>query len=922
MVTAKRTFFFLMGSGILMLLSVSPVCGESDYTVDALRCEYRVNPFGIDAASPRLSWMATAPGRGQKQTAYQILVASSPDKLTASQADLWNSGKVQSDSSAHIVYAGKPLVSEMPCYWKVRCWDKEDNPSPWSRTAEWSVGLLNPSEWTAQWIGADKPIQEGLPIFRKLFAIDKPVHRAFVSICGLGHYELFLNRRPVSDNFLDPAWSTYEKTVYYTTYDITELLVEGDNVFGVMLSKGFYNTEGDRRIHGVKSNRSLMFIAQAKIIFEDGSSRHIVSNGDWKTVPGPILHDAILGGTDYDARRLPDQWLSAGFDDSSWRSADIKDGPGGVLRASQAPPMRVFGTFRPVKIDQPEPGVFVYDFGQNASAKPQLSVTGKAGHVVRLMPAEQRHGQTGRTNDGSGRVNQAGVGQPNYWQYTLAGGVDELWTPAFNYSGYQYIEVTGAVPAGTDNPLGLPVINELVSLHVRNASPLVGTFECSEPLFNRIDRLVDWAVRSNMAHVLTDCPHREKLGWLEVSYLMGPSIAYNYDIAAFYSKIAQDIRQAQDPDGTIYTVAPNYPAFGGGFRYTAEWGAAGVLVPWLLYQWYGDKQALEDNFSMMTGFVEAMNRTADGFIAEGGLGDWYDYEQGKEPGASRFTPTDLTATAIFYHCTEVTAQAAAILKRTDQQLRLNALAENIKQAFNTKFFNGRDEYKNNGSCQTANAMALVFDLTPKEHRLAVLGKIVEDIRSNSYQQTSGDIGFRYLLEALMNNGRSDIIEKMTRRETLGSYGGIVNQGWTSMPEAWDINLNSSLNHCMLGHIQQWFWQGLAGIRPDPEGVGFKKIIIEPKIVEGIASARGTYQSMYGMIESSWQKKEDQLVLKVLIPVNTTAAIYLPECNIEKIRENGNSLSQSPGLTILRNENNRVVVSVGSGRYTFTLDIQP
>lgn len=922
MVASQRMLMYLLSSGAVMFLGVSAAFAGTDYAVETLRCEYRINPLGIDVARPRLSWTATASARGQKQSAYQILVASSPEKLTPPDADLWNSGKVESDRSAHIAYAGKPLVSETSYYWKVRCWDKDSQPSLWSRTATWTTGLLNVSDWKAQWIGSDRPLQEGLPIFRKIFAVDKPVRMALVSVCGLGHYELYLNKRPVTDNFLDPAWSTYEKTVYYSTYDITESLNSGTNVFGVMLGKGFYNTEGDRRVHGVQANRPLMFILQARIIYEDGSSEQILSDVGWKTAAGPILHDAILGGTDYDARRLPDKWLLPEFDDSNWRSVSITQGPGGILRASEAPPMQVLETLRPVKIDQPEPGIFVYDFGQNASAKPELRITGKAGQMVRLMPAEQRHGQTGRTNDGAGRVNQAGVGQPNYWQYTLAGGEEELWTPAFSYSGYQYIEVTGAVPAGVENPQGLPVIDELVSLHVRNTSASVGAFECSEPLFNRINRVIDWAVRSNMAHVLTDCPHREKLGWLEVSYLMGPSIAYNYDTGAFYSKIARDIRDSQADDGTIYTVAPNYPAFEGGFRYTPEWGAAGVLVPWHLYQWYGDNRALENNFTMMAGFVDAMQRTADGFIPRAGLGDWYDYEQGQNPGASRFTPAELTATAIFYHCADITSQAASVLGRTEEAARFTALAENIKLAFNTTFFNGRDEYKNNGSCQTANGMALAFGLVAPAHREAVLEKLVEDVRRRNYQQTSGDIGFRYLQEALLENGCSDVIEKMMQRETPGSYGGIVNQGWTSMPEAWDVNLNSSLNHCMLGHIQQWFWQGLAGIRPDPEGVGFKKIIIKPEITGAINAAKGTYRSIYGLIESAWQKTDKQIALQITIPVNTTATIYLPGGNSEEIYENKHPLSQTSGLTILKNEKYRLVISLGSGRYDFTLKRRP
>jgi hypothetical protein len=914
---------YLKGKIYILFMLFAPLTTpqtQANISVTDLQTEYRINPVGIGIKTPRFSWKLSGDKkiRGQKQTAWHIVVATLPEKLNPREADMWNSGKIYSDQSVFIPYAGKPLASHTTYYWKVCCRDQDGHSSGWSAAASWTTGILNANEWEASWIGSGSN-EKGLPVFRKSFFLDKPVSQAIVSICGLGHYELFLNGRKVENRFLDPAWSKFEKTVYYNTFDISDYLKKGSNVVGVALGKGFYNTVGDRRNHQVINENELQLILQAKVIYKDGSQQSVLSDGSWKTTPGPILHDAILGGTDYDARRFPKGWTDVNYDESHWANARIKSGPGGELCASEFPEMRVMEVFKPVRIDEPEQGIFVYDFGQNTSAKPAVRISGKSGQVILLTPAEQRHGQTGRINNGKGRVNQAGVGQPNYWQYTLSGDTSETWTPAFNYSGFQYIEVSGAVPRGVDNPDGLPVIEEMESLHIRNTSPSVGRFYCSDSLFNQINRIIDQSVRSNMSHVYTDCPHREKLGWLEQSYLMGPSTAYGYNIAEFYSKIAKDIRDTQADNGMIYTIAP-YPRpirpGADDLRYTPEWGAAGVLVPWLVYQWYGDTMVLNENFLMMKRFVDFMQATSDSLIPKPGLGDWFDYGHGDKPGRPRFTPQKLTATAIFYHCADVTAKTARVLDDTIAFQHYTILATDIKEAFNDNFFNGKDEYLNFGSCQTANAMALALGLAPAEHSDKILLKLIEDIKQRGFQQTTGDIGHRYLLEALMRNGYSDVIATMTRRETQGSYGGIIKQGWTSMPEAWDINLSSSLNHCMLGHILQWFWQSLAGIRPDPNSPGFKTTLIAPDINGTVDAAKGTYNSMYGEITCAWRKEKKHVEMEIAIPVNTTALIYLPVDHPEKVYEHNIALPET-GLEFSL-ENGKLVVSVGSGKYSFYL----
>lgn len=890
---------FIFGARLLM--AILPAVGAvADLRPVDPRCEYAVNPVGVDAPRPRLFWKLESPRRGARQTAYQVRAATSARGLEAGEADLWDSGKVESAATCHIRYAGKPLTSSQRVFWQVRVWDQQGLVSPWSEPARWTTGIMTAQDWRANWISAgDGKVTpgRGLPLFRKHFLVEQPVTRAVIHVCGLGQFDLFLDGRKPGDHFLDPAWSVYEKTVYYTTFDLTDALARpGEHVFGVMLGKGFYNTVGDRRVHGVNADRPLKLILQAHLVFADGREQVIVSDASWKTTEGPVTHSAILGGEDHDARKLPSGWAEPAFEDSAWAPANETSGPGGALRAALAPPMKVHEALSPVRVDEPQPGVFVYDFGQNVSAVPRLYVRGRAGQKVKLTPAEQRHGMTPRRNDGRGLVNQAGVGQPNYFEYTLRGGDTESWTPQFSYTGCQYLQVEGAVPTGHPNPENKPVLEALETLHVRNAAATVGRFECSNPLFNRIDRLVDRAVRSNLGHVLTDCPHREKLGWLEVAYLMGPSIAGRYDVARFYAKIARDVADSQCEDGLVPTVAPAYPKFEGGFAYTPEWGAAAVVVPWQLYEWYGDRETLAAGLPTMRRLVDFMERTAKDLVPRAGLGDWYDYGHGKPVGASQFTSPELTAMATFCRCAEIVARAEALLQHFShpkEPRHYEKLRARVAGAFERRWFDGTNGLKHAGSPQTANAMALCLDLgkqSPAYPRL--LDQIVADIRARGNQQTAGDIGHWYLLQALACNGRSDVIFDLTARTNLGSYGFIVDSGWTSMPEAWDADTGASMNHCMLGHIQEWFLGWVAGVRlepvPSPRGEAF---LIEPWPVGDLTWARGEWESLRGRIISDWRIEEGRFRLRATVPANAVARVRLPVREGDRVLESGRPIGQ-------------------------------
>lgn len=756
----------------------------------------------------------------------------------------------------------------------------------------------------------DKP-GVGLPIFRRTFIVEDDLEEALVHVSGLGHFELFLNGEKVGKNFLDPPWSVYEKTVYYQTFNIADLLQSGENEFRIMMGKGFYNTQGDRRVHGVSNWGTLMTILEARLRYADGSEQLVLSDASWDVATGPILHSSILAGSDYDARLA--QPLN-------WKKAVVTSAEG-TLRAAESPAMGFFDRLAPVKpAEEPEPGVYVYDFGQNLSSVPAITVRGVKGATVPMSPAEQRYGQTGRNNNGTGRVNQAGVGRPNYYDFTLKGEGLERWQPQFTYGGFQYLEITGAVPKGFPNPEGLPVVERVEAVHVRNAAPVVGAFDCSNPLFVDIDRMIDRSVRSNLAHVLTDCPTREKLGWLEVSYLMGPSISRRYDLSRHYAKVARDVRESQGEDGIMYTVGPNYPIFKKAFRYTPEWGAAGVIIPWQLYEWYGDTRVLEESFEAMKGFVDYMQGTGDDLVPVPGLGDWYDYGHSQGSGPAKFTPAELSAMATFYRCTRVVADTAEVLGKSADAKTYRSLADAIRTKFNQKFYKGDGQYLNNGSPQTANAMALVIGLCEPENEAAVMQAILVDLKKRRYQQTAGDIGFHYLIEALGRYGHNDVVSRIANRREEGSYGFILDLGWNSLPESWDADTNDSMNHCMLGHILQWFYMDILGIRQADDSVAFSEIIIKPAFDAGVDWAKGHYDALPGRISVDWKKSGESGVLEVSIPANTTATVYLPTRDAGSIRESGKALDAAEGVRLIRTEVDKALLDVGSGDYSFRFSL--
>jgi hypothetical protein len=868
----------------------------------ALESEARHNPVGIDQDHPRLSWKLRSDRRGDTQVAYQIMVASTPEKLGSSIADLWDSGRVNRPETAWIPYFGTPLHSFQQCWWKLRVWSGAGESSAWSEVAEWTMGLADPHDRRGMWISTPgNALRSGpMPLFRKQVTVEQPVRRALVFVAGLGFHELRIDGAKVGDHVLAPAWTNFRQTVLYETFDVTSLVKPGPNAIAVVLGNGFYNVVGGRYAKYTGSFGVPRLWLQLHLEFDDGTTSDTGTDLTWRVHDGPITFSDVYGGEDFDARLEPTGWDRAGFDDSNWSNSSFVEPPGGTLRADASPPARVLQTFDAIHTSQPKPGVLVYDLGQNFAGWPKIAVSGPAGAAVRLTPGELL--------DASGVVSQRSSGGPAYFTYTLKGSGTETWSPRFSYYGFRYVQVEGAAPE-SDAIANLPVIHNLKGEFVHLDVERTGRFSSSDETLNRIHALIDAAVRSNLQHVLTDCPHREKLGWLEESYLMGPSLLYNWDLRTFLPKIIRDIHEAQTIDGLIPDIAPEYVVFNDGFRDSPEWGSAGIFLPWSAWQWYGDMQPLTNAYRTMKAYTEYLgSKTKDGLLTYG-LGDWYDIGPG-EPGYAKLTPQGVTATATYFADLRVLDQAARLLGREDDAKSFHAAVQTERLAFQKAFYKPAEGTYATGS-QTSLAMPLVMGLAPDSARGALVDKLVADVRRVANHPTAGDVGYHYVVEALTNAGRSDALFDMATVKTAPSYAAQLAAGATSLTEAWDANPHSSQNHFMLGHIEEWFYAGLAGIRPDLDVPGLRHVIINPQPVGDVKFVKASWDSFRGPVSVEWHVDRGSLSITVDVPPGISADLYLPAASTSQI---SSSALQDLSSRFIRQEGNRCVYAIGSGRY--------
>ena len=901
----------------------------SSFSVYDLTCELNETPLGVETLNPRFSWKHFSDERNFVQSAYQIEV--SDDALKIDLANMWNSGKVIGNQSILVPYSGNKLNSMTTYFWRVRTWDKNGSVSNWSETYSFSMGVLSESDWqNAKWIALQKDNKEfdffppvnnnvearrrfggqkfgnyTLPQFRKTFPLKKSLVKAMAYVSGVGQFDFFINGEKVGNHFMDPGWTKFDKETLYVPFNVTDNLKIGENVIGVMLGNGFYNIPNDRYYKLIASYGAPKLKMMLRLEYSDGTTSYIVTDESWKATNSPITFSSIYGGEDYDATKELMGWKDIGYNDSEWQSVVIANYSPKV-KSEKNYPLTIHSVLQPVRIFKNAKG-WVYDFGQNLSGIVRLSVKSTDSKTVLFRPAELLNPDS--------TVNQSATGQPYYFSYKTKGGNVETWQPQFTYYGFRYVQIEGAVPMGEENAYNQPEIIALASLHTCNSAPEAGTFYCSKPLFNQIYALIDWAMRSNMSSVLTDCPQREKLGWMEQDHLMMYSLLYKYNLSRMYEKLENDMNTAQRTDGCIPTIAPEYVRFANGFEDTPEWGSAFIISAWYAYKFYGDKSNFENFYPSMKRYIDYLSSKANDHIIAYGLGDWFDIGP-KEPGYSQLTSNGVTATAIYYYDVTIMQEIATLLGKVSDALEYANLAAKIKQSFNNHYFDIQTK-KIDRNSQTANAMPLFVGLVDKENADDIMNNLVEDIRGRNNALTAGDVGYRYVLQILEKYGRSDIIYDMNCKYDVPGYGWQLAHGATALTESWQAYGFVSNNHFMLGHFMEWLFSGLGGIKQSEESVAFNEVLIEPSVVGDVTNATTTYESPYGTIKCKWELKEHNYILNVTIPANSNAVIVLPTDDVTNVTDFGEPISQMKDVRV-DESGSKLRLIVGSGTYRFVV----
>ena len=938
-----------------------------------LSTENQRSPLNIGCKRPVFGWRAEGEEEGIRQEAYRIQVWREEGRAVDT---VWDSGWVASSRMTSIAYEGEELVSGGRYGWKVEGKFRLGDGS--AVTAEgrsrFETGYFDREDWKGSFIG--ETADHTYHLYRKVFRTSGKVKRAKLYVCGLGHFECWLNGSRVSDHVLEPGWSDYDKTCFYTAYDVTEFMADpaaadfgagdsraidsgadfgvvdsgagdsrttgskeagpdagGNNCFLVKLGDGMFNVPGGRYVYYERSYGKCKLLAQLELEYEDGKKQLVVTDASWKMAPSPIRFCCIYGGEDYDARLWKKEALYADYkEDGTWESAVCVEPPKGKLTAMPMEPMKVMETYAPVSIRQIKPGVWLYDFGRNFSGWVRIRVRADASMAGRKIVMK-----TGEILYEDGTVNQRVTGEGYAWTYILDGNAEQEFAPDFTYTGFRYVEMTGAVPegesaaageiwndtegvdgtkagngtetggdtkagngtetgsgtkagngtetsngtkAGNHAESGLPVLVSMTGEFLYPDVEQAGDFKCSNPLFEKIHGIVLQAIKSNTKSYFTDCPHREKLGWLEQTHLIGPSIMYNLDVRNLYAKIEGDMADSQRDSGLVSDICPEYvkgfDKWHTGFLDSPEWGSACILAPWYVYKRYGDARLLERYYEVMKRYLDYLGGKTHHEILHHGLGDWLDI--GPCAPRSQNTPVPVVATCIYYYDLGVMKQIAELLGKKDDAEEFVRRMERVFEEYNLQFLDDQTARYANGS-QAAQAMSLMAGLVPKEFEEKVVEELKNDVVKRGYAITAGDVGHPYLVAALMKYGMSDILNRMTNITDKPGYGYQVVNGATTLTEDWDGpepgNYHGSQNHLMLGSIEEWFYGALGGMELIRSGLPFGEIRILPQPQEGVDWAEAWVMHPYGKISVSWKRTGEEIEVQCEVPPNVTAYLEAP-----------------------------------------------
>jgi len=910
---------------------------NSDLRVSALRCEYLVAPLGIDERLPRLSWLLESSRRGARQTAWHIRVASVAHKLSAGQADLWDSGRVASAQTTHIAYAGKPLHSRQVCHWQVEVSNELGN-TALSAPSLWSTGLLEKGDWSAYWIAADPEIikrdsgavaptmiDSGTPaLFRKEFDVPAPIRRATLYVTARGLVDVLLDGHRVGEDLFVPEWTDYDKRIQYRTYDVTSLVSQGRNALAATLGDGWWSGyvgwQETRARYGSLEN-SLML--QLEVELANGQRLTVGTDSSWHCHTGPIITSDFMMGETYDARREPTGWDAANFSGQNWLAAREVAAPTVPLVAQRSEPVRITETITPVSVNEVHPGIFIFDLAQNITGWARIRLShATAGARVQIRYGERLNPDGTLYTENLRRAISTDV-------YICKGGAEETWEPHFTFHGFQYIEITGWP--------GKPTAASVTGCVIHSATPPAGKFECSHPGVNRQWLNGLWSQRDNFLAVPTDCPQRdERLGWMGDAQVFLRTASYNMDVAAFFTKWMIDVEDAQTADGVFPDTAPrlregqNFVGLDG-LGGAAGWADAGVIVPWTIWRVYGDRRIIERHWNAMTKWLDWIERhNPDGLRARelgNNYGDWLCI-----PSDTTFRThspmKNLLATAYWADGAAKMARMARELGREAEAKRFTAMFEKVCAAFQKEFL--REDGKLTVETQTAYLLALAFDLLPEDVRVRAAEHLVENIKALDWHLSTGFIGISHLNPQLTLSGHADVAYRLLLRDDYPSWLYPVKHGATTIWERWngwthqDGFFNpqmNSFNHYSLGSVGEWLFRHVAGIELDPEAAGFQQFVLHPYVGQGLDYARASYRTLHGEIVSDWKYIAGKFAWHVHIPVNTSARVYVPSEPGSQISEGGMAVEKSAGLRVIGREGRYLVCEAGAGRYHFASSCQ-
>jgi alpha-L-rhamnosidase len=902
---------------LLLLYSFGAVIAQ-DLSVKDLTCEHKINPVVIDTPQPRFSWKITGTGNNIIQSTYSLRVARNA-KFSASDI-VWQSGKVESGESVLVAYKGPELKSGERYYWQVKISDKNGRQSKWSDVAFFEMGLLAKSEWKAKWIEmeGDTLRYSPSPHFRKDFQVARSIARARVYVTSHGYYELHINGKKVGDQVLTPGWTSYLKRLQYQVYDVTAMLLKGENAIGAVLGDGWYRGTLAWGNNWAIYGKRLGLLLQLRITYTDGSESIIISDESWKASnDGAIRMNDIYNGETYDATKKLTGWDLSGYNDKNWQNVKTGNYDNNNLIASEGSPVRKIQEIKPVKIFRTPKGKLIVDMGQNMVGWLRLKVSGNKGTVVTLRHAEvmDKYGEFYTANL---RVAKCQL------TYTLAGTGEEIYEPRFTFMGFRFVEVTGFPgELTTDNLTGVVVHSDMA---------VTGTFECSNQLINKLQHNIQWGQKSNFVDVPTDCPQRdERLGWTGDAQAFCRTAAFNMDVSSFFTKWLKDVSTDQKPGGEVPDVIPDILDKQGSLttQPSAGWGDVSVITPWTMYLVYGDKRVLENQYPGMKAWVEYIRKKAgSSLIWKGGskYGDWLFYHppvnNHTEPDG--YTEHDFIATAYFAYSTSILSETARVLGKTEDEKTYNDLFKKIKEVFINEYVTKAGRVGTNS--QTSYVLALMFNLLPEDLRPKATGFLVEDIKSRRNHLSTGFLGTIYLCHVLSGNGYTDVAYDLLLQESYPSWLYPVKMGATTIWERWDGQKTdstfqdpgmNSFNHYAYGAIGDWMYRVSAGI--ETMGPGYEHLTLQPHPSKRLSYVKATFESSYGTVASGWERNGTRITVKVKIPPNSVATIVLPVSSALKVTSGGKNISDNRDFTNIRNEANKLLVEAGSGDYIFEFD---